>query len=96
MYSRRLPKEESPLVEAVRELRDEIRGMREVLAELVEAAEWQNNNAEDYPALIRDRSAPWTLADYRLPKLLEELNGGPPAPIPDQKDAPPRSQRDLF
>lgn len=93
---RHTPKDKSPLVEAVRELRDEIRVMREVLSELVEAAKWQNNNAEDYPALAPDRSTLWTLADYKLPKLLEELNGGPPAPMPDIKDVSPRSQRDLF
>lgn len=96
MRSRIAPRSEDPLIEGVCELRDEVRGMRQVLSQLVDAAEWQNNNAEEYPALVQDRSAPWTLAEYKLPKLLAELTEGPRAPIPDIENAPPRSQRGLF
>jgi hypothetical protein len=81
---------------AVRELRDELRAMREVLCELSEAASWQNNNAEDYPALVGDRSALWTLAEMKFPKLIDELSGTPKPPTFDPEDREPKSQRDLF
>lgn len=70
--------------------------MREVLSELSDAAQWQNNNAEDYPALIHDRSALWTLAEMKLPKLIEELTCGVQAPMPAISADEPRTQQDLF
>lgn len=93
---RRTPVEESELTLAVRELRDELGVLRDVLSELTEAAQWQNNNAEEYPALVRDRSTLWTLVEARLPRLIDALTLGPDAPLPPSADREPRRQRDLF
>jgi hypothetical protein len=91
----RTQQEESDLTVAARELRDELCAMREVLAELAEALQWQNNNAEDYPDLLRGRSALSTLAEVKLPRLIEEINFGPPK-LSSQNSDEPRSQRELF
>jgi hypothetical protein len=92
----RTVKEESELTLAVRELRDEVQAVREVLSELAEAAKWQNNNAEDYPALVHDRSSLWTLAEARLPKLIEEIAIGPDKPLLPLQQGKPNTQRDLY
>lgn len=95
MISRRTSREEEPLVEAVRELREELRVMRDVVSELVEALQWQINNADDYPTLVHGRWALWSLAEARLPRLIENINFGPPIPS-SQEPINPRSQRELF
>ena len=95
MFSRS-PEKVSELTLAVRELREELCAIREVLTELVEATEWQNNNAEDYPALVRDRSAIWSIVEMKLPKLLDELCGSPLPPLPATSEIERRPQQDLF
>lgn len=55
------------LVHAVDSLRDEVRVLRQVLDEIREALQWQNNNAEDYPALVENRGMPHSLANATLP-----------------------------
>ncbi len=95
MFKRSL-EEESELTLAVRELRDELRAMREVLSELAEATQWQNNNAEDYPALVHERAALWAFAESRLPRLLEEIELGPNISLPANEPSEPKIQQGLF
>lgn len=66
---RHTPTEQSDLVHAVDSLRDEVRVLRQVLDEIREALQWQNNNAEDFPALIEHRRATCSLAEASLPSL---------------------------
>lgn len=61
--------EQSDLVNAVDALRDEVRVLRQVLDEIREALQWQNNNAEDFPAIIEERLAHCSLAEANLPSL---------------------------
>ena len=65
--------EPEPLLEELASLRQEIRVLRDAVDELTEAVRWQNNNAEDYPALTEDRSRLWTLAHETLPALVNRI-----------------------
>lgn len=89
------PTEHSDLVTAIDALRDEVRVLRDVLDEIREAVEWQNNNAEDFPQLVADRSSAHRLADATLPSL--------PPPSPQRQASAPTpdvptatKQQDLF
>jgi hypothetical protein len=66
-------KESVPLIVELTSLRQEIRVLRDAVDELAEAVRWQNNNAEDYPAIAASRSQLWTLANETLPSLITSI-----------------------
>jgi hypothetical protein len=71
MINRKTLREKSDLVDAVKELRDEISVLRHVLDELVTAVQWQNNNAADYPFFVCDRASLWVPPDLKLPSIAQ-------------------------
>jgi len=90
--------EPDPFLEEVSILSEEVRILRMAVDQLTEAVKWQNNNAEDYPALLEGRSKLWSLAHVTLPELLsncesslaEEEQSVVPPP------ASPAGQKKLF
>jgi hypothetical protein len=98
MISRKTRPEKSDLVDAVKELRDEVSVLRNVLDELVTAVQWQNNNAADYPFLVSDYAGRWAPADLKLPSVAQTRcnseaesvvkphpSNSEPAQIPDEQ-----------
>lgn len=74
--------EQDALREELEDLRQEIHVLRSAVDDLTEALRWQNNNAEEYPDLVTDRSRLWTLAHETLPALVNKLQ------VPDFKETP--------
>lgn len=89
--------EKSELTLAVDSLREEVRVLRDVLDEIREALQWQNNNAQDFPALTANRQAAASLADATLPSPPPPVEINPvQAQPPYSADSPSATQRNLF
>jgi len=83
--------EPDPFLEEISILSEEVRILRMAVDELTEAVKWQNNNAEDYPALLEGRSKLWSLAHVTLPELLSNCEYTPPKEE-EQSVAPPSAR----
>lgn len=96
MINRQDRTEQSELALSVVILRDEVRVLRDVLDEIREALQWQNRNAEDFPALIENRQEFWQAAGATLPPLVAALKVPPPLPANqtplEEHDRPPSSE----